>query len=818
MFNIYIKLFLYFLTLYFRRPCRQVSDMSDVFECILRSLYTVLSLITPPMRVLIAEFSSVTLANNFSSSSSWKLLVLAVETASLCCIVGLLKNFSDISFPLTMNQSLARTMRATECFDNDIKNGVKEFVDSLNQMTRASGCKTVLIDHLLLCVFWTPILKAAERFSEYIMCSGIELDQDYKFYPVVLCVRRNIQHILSSWMLCLCTLQMHQRLSSKYDVCIADFFRVLSNLFDAKTVLDNENFRSKLSRCRGFSIPLGGKISLSNVLFGNDRFQQAFDGAAKLWIQNGRKPALFSTDFFQQLEMNSFKASLPFLANFFSVLSQQTLLNPNMVERGQHFKGNCKFIEEVKKCFPVLVNFSTQSSESIRLVRLSEVKCLKALLCGEFSRALYAEDLKPLITDFATQVQPVFTIVGSRSVDKEIISIIKYFPMYFRAICFSPFSTKITDWRSLLLGLTLYFKSNKVAKIDDIVKDIFVSMLLSLLIPMDVPNYLLIDSGARLYSQLLDKLREHVKTEAINDTQVRSLRYAAYGNGSDEQLGKLRDYILFDESSFILTVKEKRDFHQERELIAAAVSTQIFLRSYFFDVVRFMDRLKGLNDVTYTAIVGNIQKDDDGKTLVSFNITESMILSVLTGISLLLVNIFRLFWGESSMSVVPVNACQDNSQCVFDLMKLVLSNRSFCNTILPLSASDFKEKFSIDFETSSLRNVLPKFISLASAFSVVTSQRGPVSQDTVSAFIKCTYSLLEALRKNCVASSEHELCSRSCACCQASYYTQISIQSSLHGSVQRLSLLESSNKKLSKYVEVNESQFRSFRKMMNFLN
>jgi hypothetical protein len=596
--------------------------------------------------------------------------------------------------------------------------------------------------------------------------------------------------------------------------------------------LDLPTFTLKFSSCRGFHYVPGDKQPLPKVLFGNDRFREAYDEAARLWVENGRKPDLHSSVFSHQLEMNSFKTALPFLASFFSVLSQQTLLNQNMVERTQQFKENCRLIDVVKKCFPVLINFSTQSSESVRVVRLSEVKSLKALLCGEFCRAVFAEDLKPLITDFSSQFQAVFSMAASRGVDKEVLSIVKYFPMYFRAISWCSFSTKITDWRYLLLGFTVYSKSNKMSKVDDIVNDLLVSTLLSLLIPMDVPAYLLIDSGARIYSELLEKVLQHLKSNVLTDGCITFMGHSVHSSSNDEQLGKLRDYILFDESSFILSIKEKRDLGQERELSAAAVFTQIYLRSKFFEIVRILNRLNELKDSTLTSLLTHAHKTVFvDKPFFILPATEPMILSVITGVSYLLVTIFRLFWGESCSSVVSINASPDSTQCVQELMKLILSYDGFFNSINRLSASDFKEKLYIDLETSSLLSILSKFTALASAFAVVAKpqvsrsgqkvalEKGAVPQESITAFIRSTQSLLDILRRDCIAMSgptRSDPCSRTCARCQASCYTQTSIQSTLHASVQRLSLLEAS-KKSSKYVEVNDGQFRCFQKMMGFM-
>jgi hypothetical protein len=356
--------------------------------------------------------------------------------------------------------SVPRAMKpcSDDALTSDAGNGVKAVVDGLASLGGKMS-KVPMIDLWLKLVYWAPFLKAAYLFQRYTTCDNSDLsvsDGVYlKFYPVLLCVRRNLLDIFTTWITSLCTLQLCPYIATKTELGLSDFYCLFLNLFDTAVITDVEAFRNKIKGCKFFTFPTGHPLKLHHVLFGNNRFANAFESASRQMEVYNSKNSMTRDDFVRRMDTNSFDNSLPLLAYFLRALSESECVD--FKNKEIILKDHSKFLREMERCTVLITNASVQAKDHVRVRRLSEVKAIGSLLAGELSRLISTDDMKLLIKDnFAGQLRVIFDIqsrMGEK--DGEKMTIVRYFPLYIRAVSSTAFSTKVTEWRCILYGLCI---------------------------------------------------------------------------------------------------------------------------------------------------------------------------------------------------------------------------------------------------------------------------------------------------------------------------------------------------------------------------
>ena len=173
----------------------------------------------------------------------------------------------------------------------------------------------------------------------------------------------------------------------------------------------------------------------------------------------------------------------------------------------------------------------------------------------------------------------------------------------------------------------------------------------------------------------------------------------------------------------------------EVELIPAAVSTQGLLKLKIFAIEKVL------------STSSNAVLTVSGRSANRIPVDEIMIVSSLASISLFIAQIFRLFWGEASPSVVFILSHKTTKECIKDLVGRVLNAEALLVKLFNTSVEELSQHFPTD---STIANVLPHWKTMMRSFCQITSQPSIAPRDTrIEEFIKHAHELHVSFCLNC---------------------------------------------------------------------
>ena len=780
-------------------------EVSETFEKILRQLGKLVQSIGTSLRQLVFEVTPIRTTTQMDSS--WKQLVAAVETCSICCILSVLASHNAVVYHCPSGRHISRqvkhTMPSATVFSQDTPT-VKETV---GMISRLSIEKCPIIDIWLKCIFWTPFLRAACRFRTHLEAS-VGYDCAAKYFPIVLCVRRNIQEVLTTWVACLSTLQLHPHVTSPKDIGISEFYRCLFELFDSKEVFCMNEIRQKISRLLYFPstistiVSANEKIKYSSIMFGESRLTRAFEAAMGQWVSEQEGFEKHRLDrLLRNIECNSFETSTPLLANFFRSLSNSRVTDHK--ERELMWREHNKLRNELRRCVNVLLNASAQAKTFDRVKRLSEVKAINSLFVGEMSRVLSIDDVRGFIKDFASQIQIIYDIQTKSDRNVEKMNIVRYFPLYIRSISTTAFSTKLCEWRCLLYGLCMQLKrSREESKNFDIMDNIICSILVSLSLPADTPSYTIIANNASGYLNLLKTVQSganHLQaTTSIQQMDSSSdfspSRYFSRGSTKvtepQNRLNQFREYILHDESSFLDALRDSKKLEYAQD-IPAAISTQGMLKLKLCRVERIIVDILTAPSVEHSVERSLLQDFPHCHAMTNYVFNESQAISILSSVSLFISQLFRMFLGESSASVVNIISFRRVQDSIRDILDRIL----FAEDLLfhlaheKLNLGDII--IDLDSRSSVLTMVLPSWRGMIQTFCRFFGSTG-VRESHSSAFLRAANETISAFTSKCEIPQSQCTASK-CRCCKTSFHTLSVARGNILFAARRLTTLNNEN-------------------------
>jgi len=736
--------------------------LSEILAKILQRLPKMIYPLGISLKSLIHDFLPINKTTHMDSS--WKQSILAIEVCSLCCIVGmLLDNADNVYVHCSSGKRIVSSLKSAQ-----LMLGSHHIVrEMMGIISRLANDKAPIIDIWFQSVFWAPMLRASYLFRLFLesIASPSSFHHNYlKFRPVVSCLSRELPGIFSTWTSCLCTMQLYPNLASPQEVGVTVLCTCMLRLFDSKEIASGDIHAVTTSILSQSSISESDRscpsASLSakyhQLMFSYNRFGDAFEDAVSKWeIMNNKQ--LCSDDLLRKLELSSFETSIPLLAYFFRALSQLKFNGHTTKE--VMWKDHNKLMGDLKRCTHVLLNSSVQAKSFDRVKRLSEVKAINSLLAGEMSRVLSIDDIRILIKEFASQIQTVFDIRSKADRDLEKMSIVRYFPLYVRAISSTAFSTKICEWRCLLSGLSIHLKENREdSKIYDVMDNIVCSLLISLILPADTPSYSVIQNNASGYLHLLKVVQARASWSPsspppppppLSMTNKNHEQFTPLDRGPNSAQAKLDaflDYLLYNETSFIDAMKDTKKIDYQKD-IPNGINLQTILILKLLRVERIMRNVRsreGTDEISQPAISALLEhmptpprnlQIRQGQNLdincSSLPLSEDMILSTISAIILLISQIFRMTLGESSNAVVHIIPYRQSENSIRDLLDRIMGADEFMACLLCLtnvkSKSDDQVPFqgaihfvsSENYKNSLLYHVLPSWKSLMRQFSVI---------------------------------------------------------------------------------------------------
>merc|ERR1711871_1811540 len=411
------------------------------------------------------------------------------------------------------------------------------------------------------------------------------------------------------------------------------------------------------------------------------------------------------------------------------------------------------------------------------------------------------------------------------------MSIIRYFPLYIRSISSTAFSTKICEWRCLLSGLSVHLKDSKENSKDyDLMNNIVCSLLISLVLPAETPSYSVIQNNASGYLHLL-KL---VQTRALCSSSpsassisnvISCAKQIKQFIGSERspdnaqvRLDAFIDYVLYHEASFIDAIKDtkKMEYHKD---ISNGINLQSLLILKLLKVEKIMRDVKasegGLQSAM-SALLEHIPSTSSFNQNLKLNhdfyytnlpLSEGMMLAIISAITVLVSQIFRMILGESSNAVVHITPHRRTADSVRDLLDRIMDSGAFIANLLNLlnykSRNDDhipleKVIFFVSgkkFEDTLLHDVLSTWKTLMRQFCVIAGSETSCHKlldSHTSALLRSLNELIGLFRSRCSkatadSGSPSAPCDSNCIACKTSFHRIRLIQKNTQDAARRVS-------------------------------
>ena len=730
-------------------------------------------------------------------------ITLIVETCSVYAILGLISTNKIYNTKSQISFFSIKTVLNPLNFPFDMKLSIKTFLEGISEMCKAIclNKSTALIDIWLRAVFWTPFLQSTKLFYEYLFDIRNENKNEIfkKYSPLVAYIKLNIQEIFTCWIIIFSSSQLHSDSSGRLAFGIKDFFAGLLLVFNDSYKLENiPNFELYFEKIKKM-FPDIDTSSLREVkednlvchLFTNrgnkNRFVQAFI-SVYIYINSNYN----TKDFLYQIDQSTFKTFVPIMSVFLSSLGKNEI--SGNVDKSEILKTNSRLLTDFNRCILTLQNDGMALKAHARVNRLNEINILRSVFICEMSRALSDDDIKSILEDFILKIMNCLN--KSSQYDWDDYNVLRYFPMYIRAISLNAFSTRISTWRCLLFKISQINRRSNDSKSIEFIQIIIIITIVSLCCPFTISTRQLVDMF-QIDNLSVFKLIQLFKDHSISDSNlIDNTCFNYLGQNSKSNINSFSLYILFDENSFLSSITDSNELINTN--YKSCVYTQSLMKMNYFRLFQLLNNKFFDSDKAYLPLVSlykNSMIDDINKCLV---LDEQSILSLIASVSYFTSILFRLLWGESPQAIVNSAIYNDSSDCFDDILKNIFYAEDIFIKLTKFSINEiyvWLDNYSKN--ESILSEVLYCWKKLMKSFCEIILSEKESKIFEIEDFYTSFYNLQNAYKSKCTYPNKLEnssVCSSTCLSCKVSFYTLKSIDETLISSQNRINVLNGNNK------------------------